>query len=173
MKKIKNKSQQMIKNIKTFFINKLCVSSKKETEKFGENEKSGKFGFFKILKGIFMSENETTQPSKMRFENDKLFNKNLILITTGGLIITVGFLEKTIPIYLATHIWCLYFGWFILVLTLGLTLYSFLYSSDLGQYLEEKSCEFKDNDDLYNNEVKIVNKKITKLNYFIFSLMCL
>ena len=26
MKKIKNKLQQMIKNIKTFFINKLCVS---------------------------------------------------------------------------------------------------------------------------------------------------
>ena len=62
MKKIKNKLQQMIKNIKTFFINKLCVSLKKETNIINE-EKISKFKkikiiYYKILIILQMKESE-------------------------------------------------------------------------------------------------------------------
>ena len=58
---------------------------------------------------------------KMKFESDKLYEKNITYITAGTLVLSLTFVEKIISLDKSYAIWILILAWSILVLTLLLT----------------------------------------------------
>jgi hypothetical protein len=144
-----------------------------------ENELIMKFNYYvcKILKKIrklFMGEEKTTTDiDRIRLENDISFNKNTTLVSTGALVLSVGFIEKLIPISTSSSLFLLYFSWLFFVSSLLINLISFLIGSEFGNKLSIDENKNNITDEEYNTRVIKHNKLINNFNWSIFGILCL
>lgn len=101
------------------------------------------------------------------------FEKNLVYLSAGSLVLSIGFIEKIIPMDNAKWAGFLIVSWCLIASTLLLNLASYLISAENGT----KAREDLDNDILDDKtryeKVKSRNKTIRKVNwssYILFSL---
>jgi len=113
--------------------------------------------------------NQPNELDKIRFENDVAFNRDTTLLSSGALVLSVGFIEKLIPISTATSIYFLYFSWCFFILSLLLNLFTFLFGSDFGNNLS--IIEPTLTTEIYNSKIIKHNKIINCFNYIIFGLL--
>jgi len=154
MKRIKNKLQQKIKTIKTVFIRMLATI-------FNKNNKMEK------------------DIDSIRIKNDEFFNNNLTLLTTGSLVISVGFIEKITPIQTSVTLWLLYFSWILFIFSLIINLYSYIFGSNFGRKLskyiyDNTKSEMKQEDvdkltEYQYNKIIKYNKINNIINHFVYS----
>ena len=101
------------------------------------------------------------------------FEKNLVYLSAGSLVLSIGFIEKIVPIDNAKYTGVLIVSWCLIALTLLLNLASYLISADNGT----KAREDLDNDVFDYKErydkLKARNKKIRKVNWTSYSLFSL
>ena len=101
------------------------------------------------------------------------FEKNLVYLSAGSLVLSIGFIEKIVPMDNAKYTGFLIVSWCLIALTLLLNLASYLISADNGT----KAREDLDNDVFDYKErydkLKARNKKIRKVNWTSYSLFSL
>lgn len=99
------------------------------------------------------------------------FDKNVLLLASGALVISVGFLDKTIPLDIAIVLWILFVGWILLVLT--------ILSSLLSHFLSMKAVNKMigaiqdETDEDLNDLHKRLNKPVSTLNWISIILLIL
>jgi len=111
---------------------------------------------------------DKVQDVKDKSQDD--YEKNLVLITSGTLVLSMTFIEKISPLEGASGIWFLIGAWVLLVLSLLLNLYSHQLA---GTYADEcmENIDKGLSVDEINGCVSINNKKITSLNNWTMALM--
>jgi anaerobic C4-dicarboxylate transporter len=101
------------------------------------------------------------------------FEKNLVYLSAGSLVLSIGFIEKIVPMDNAKYTGFLIVSWCLIALTLLLNLASYLISADNGT----KAREDLDNDVLDDKaryeKVKSRNKTIRKVNWTSYTLFSL
>ena len=101
------------------------------------------------------------------------FEKNLVYLSAGSLVLSIGFIEKIVPMDNAKCIWFLIVSWFLIALTLLLNLASYLISADNGTEAREDLDNNVLDDKARYKKVKSRNKTIRKVNWTSYSLFSL
>ena len=100
-------------------------------------------------------------------KSDDLFEKAITLISSGGLGLTLTFYDKIIPIEKANFILILALGWFLLIITLLINLYShYLSSKSVSKTIDDVDnlVDYKISHETFQSNMSKRNKKIDILN---------
>jgi short subunit fatty acids transporter len=103
-------------------------------------------------------------------KSDDDFEKYITLISSGGLGITIAYMNQIVPLKEAIVVWVLLLGWVLLTVTLFLNLYSHYKASKDKEDTIKDIDEDEDYDCLLKNIDKR-NKVINRLNFS--SIICL
>jgi hypothetical protein len=116
------------------------------------------------------SDNNRDKVQDVKDKSQDDYEKNLVLITSGTLVLSMTFIEKISPLEGASGIWFLIGAWVLLVISLLLNLYSHQLA---GRYADEcmENIDKGIAVDEINACIKINNKKITSLNNWTMALM--
>jgi len=101
------------------------------------------------------------------------FEKNLVYLSAGSLVLSIGFIEKIVPMDNAKYTWFLIVSWCLIALTLLLNLASYLISADNGTEAREDLDNHVLDDKERYDKLKARNKKIRKVNWTSYSLFSL
>jgi hypothetical protein len=101
------------------------------------------------------------------------FEKNLVYLSAGSLVLSIGFIEKIVPMDNAKCIGFLIVSWCLIALTLLLNLASYLISADNGtEAREDLDNRVLDDKERYE-KVKSRNKTIRNVNWSSYTLFSL
>ena len=100
------------------------------------------------------------------------FEKNLVYISAGSLVLSIGFIEKIIPMGNAKCVGFLIVSWCLIALTLLLNLASYLISANNGTKAREDLDNEQIDDKTRYDNVKSRNKIIRKVNWTSYTLFC-
>ena len=104
--------------------------------------------------------------SKLKSEDD--FEKNLVFLSSGALVLTISFIGTVIPLKSSAHIWILLLSWLFLTITLLIS----LISQFLSKIYAEKSIDEIDEDliiETISSNIVKRNKTINCLNFVIIA----
>lgn len=103
---------------------------------------------------------KTVYENKIKSEDD--FEKYITLISSGALGLSITFIEKIVPLQIATSKWLLVLGWVLLTITLFVSLFSHF----LSRKYSESTIEDVDNDLDYNTVSENIKKRNKYLEWF-------
>jgi hypothetical protein len=98
------------------------------------------------------------------------FEKNLVYLSAGSLVLSIGFIERIVPMDNTKCIGFLIVSWCLIALTLLLNLASYLISADNGTEAREDLDNHVLNDKERYEKVKSRNKTIRRINWTSYSL---
>jgi len=113
---------------------------------------------------------EMIQSLKEKSDDD--FEKNLVLITSGTLVLSMSFIEKIVPLTNATWLWTLICSWIALVTSLLLNLISHRLASRHSLKYIYDQAKGKPPEEI-NNSIKADNEKMNRINDWTVGLMIL
>ena len=100
------------------------------------------------------------------------FEKNLVYLSAGSLVLSIGFIEKIVPMSKASCIGLLIISWFMIALTLLLNLASYLISASHSTKARE-DLDNQIDSKLRYDKVKNRNRKIRLVNWTSYTLFSL
>lgn len=97
------------------------------------------------------------------------FEKNLVYLSAGSLVLSIGFVEKVVPMENAKYLEFLIISWSFIALTLLLNLSSYLISADNSTKSRADLDNQLDYKERYDR-VKMRNKKMRRVNWVSYTL---
>jgi hypothetical protein len=101
------------------------------------------------------------------------YEKNLIYITAGTLVLSLTFIEKIAPLKDAIHIWMIVTSWGVLSLSLATNLFSHWFASYAGNRSQYMINDSSKTITQIKNQIYLDNKVVHTLNISTFSTMFL
>jgi len=112
---------------------------------------------------------EVIEKVKESSQND--YEKNIIYITAGTLVLSMTFIEKISPLATALSIWMIVTSWSFLALSLAVNLFSHWYSAYLATKLQKLLNNLLITAALVNTKIDRFNERIQVFNICTFSSM--
>jgi hypothetical protein len=108
---------------------------------------------------------------KVKESSQNDYEKNIIYITAGTLVLSITFIEKISPLSTAVHIWMIVTSWSFLVFSLGINLLSHWYSAFLATKIQKMLNSLSIPATVINERIDWFNRRMQVLNIGTFTSM--